>query len=43
MVLYTTNISLWMIILLLYFKKYNEKKKYRADIFPYQLTYTFDI
>ena len=46
MVLYTTNVSLWMIILLFpmdYSKNYNEKKKYRADIFPYQLTYTFDI
>ena len=46
MVLYTTNVSLWMIILLFpmdFNKKYNEKKKVRGDIFPYQLTYTFDI
>ena len=48
MVLYTTNISLWMIILLFpmdFNKKYNErnKKGTGADIFPDQLTYTFDI
>ena len=48
MVLYTTNVSLWMIILLFlmdFNKKYNGKKKKGtgADIFPYQLTYTFDI
>ena len=48
MVLYTTNILLWMIILLFpmdFNKKYKKKKKKGtgADIFPYQLTYTFDI
>ena len=47
MVLYTTNVLLWMIILLFpmdFNKNYNKKKKGTgADIFPYQLTYTFDI
>ena len=45
MVLYITNVSLWMIILLFpmdFNKKYNKKKVW-GDIFPYQLTYTFDI
>ena len=46
MVLFITNISLWMIILLFpvdFNKNIMKKKKVWADIFPYQLTYTFDI
>ena len=46
MVLYITNVSLWMIVLLFpmdFNKNTMKKKRYELIFFPYQLTYTFDI